>query len=52
MGYSGAGGKLIHDKKTSSKKSRRIVPLSACTHLEHAEHVLISITLIMIMQLK
>ncbi len=27
MGYSGAGGKLIH-KKTRSKKSRDTVPLS------------------------
>jgi hypothetical protein len=27
MGYSGAGGKLIHEKKTRSKKSRDTVPL-------------------------
>jgi hypothetical protein len=27
MGYSGVGGKLIHEKKTRSKKSRDTVPL-------------------------
>jgi hypothetical protein len=27
MGYSGAGGKLIHEKKTRSEQSRDTVPL-------------------------
>ncbi len=31
MGYSGAGGKLIH-KKTRSKKSRDTVPLKGLSH--------------------
>jgi hypothetical protein len=34
MGYSGAGGKLIH-KKTRSKKSRDTVPLKRLCHIVH-----------------
>ncbi len=36
MGYSGAGGKLIH-KKTRSKKSRDTVPLKVVTNEKWGE---------------
>jgi hypothetical protein len=37
MGYSEAGGKLIHEK-TRSKKSRDTVPLKEVSHLIHLGH--------------
>ncbi len=33
MGYPGAGGKLVHEKKTRSKKSRDTVPLRAFAYI-------------------